>query len=258
MYFDTHVHLNDERFAPDRDAVLERAKALGVTRMIEIADAPAEWAPCLALARARPDMLRTSLGVHPYYADQYNPALLEDLAKKVKLPEVVAVGEIGLDYVKAQLAPEVQRPAFIALLEACKAWDVPAVIHCRGAYPDLLAILRDRFEKGARFHGVVHCFTGKPEEAVECVKLGFALGADGPVTYPKNDELREAFRLAGPDVTVLETDSPWLPPQSSRGKRNEPAAIPEICARLAQVWGISLEEAAKRTTANGVSLYRLS
>lgn len=257
MYFDTHVHLNDARFASDREAVLRRAADLGVTAMVEIADAPAEWAPCLALARARPELLRCALGLHPYYADQYAPALLEELARKVKLPEVVAVGEIGLDYVKAEVGPEVQRPAFIALLEACKAWDVPAVIHCRGAYPDLLAILRDRFTKGPRFHGVVHCFTGEPDEAVECARLGFALGADGPVTYPKNDALREAFRLAGPDVTVLETDSPWLPPQSSRGKRNEPAAIPEINARLAEVWGLPPEEAARRTTANARALYRL-
>jgi TatD DNase family protein len=257
MYFDTHVHLNDGRFNEDRSAVLDRALAQGVTRMVEIADAPAEWAPCLALARARPDMLRCALGVHPYYADQYAPPLLEDLAKKVKLPEVVAVGEIGLDYVKAEVAAETQRAAFIALLDACKAWDVPAVIHCRGAYPDLLAILRDRFTKGPRFHGVIHCFTGLPEEAVECKRLGFALGADGPVTYPKNDALREAFREVGPDVTVLETDSPWLPPQSSRGKRNEPAAIPEINARLADVWRLPPEEAARRTTAAAHALYRL-
>jgi TatD DNase family protein len=103
---------------------------------------------------------------------------------------------------------------------------------------------------------VVHCFSGTPDDALACAALGFALGADGPVTYKKNDALREAFRRAGPDAAVLETDCPYLPPQSSRGKRNEPRAVPEIAARLAEVWGLTLDAVAARTTANAAALYR--
>lgn len=259
--FDTHAHLNDKRFDEDREAVLARAAERGVARIVEIADGPHEWEAALALARARPETLRCALGLHPYHADSWSPALEEELARKARLPEVVGIGEIGLDFVKAEVDPGVQRHAFVRLLDLAREWDKPVIIHCRGAYPDLLKILAERFSgppQGRRYWGVVHCFSGEPPEAVECVRLGFAVGADGPVTYPKNDSLREAFRLAGPDATVLETDSPWLPPQSHRGKRNEPSGVVEVVERLAQVWGLSVDEAAARTTANALALYRLA
>jgi TatD DNase family protein len=120
-------------------------------------------------------------------------------------------------------------------------------------------MLKDAFPhppESRRFWGVVHCFSGTPAEAQACAALGFALGADGPVTYKKNDALREAFRITGPGVAVLETDCPYLPPQSSRGKRNEPRAVAEIAAKLAEVWSLPVEEAARRTTANAGALYR--
>jgi TatD DNase family protein len=256
---ETHAHLNDAAFDADRDAVLDRARAAGVTRLVEIADSPADWDRAVALARARP-FVRASLGLHPYYADQYSLELLAKLEKKAKLPEVCAIGEIGLDYVKTQIPVDVQKTAFETLLAAARDWGVPSVIHCRGAYPDLLEILRKHFPApptDKRFWGVVHCFSGTAPEAVECVKLGFALGCDGPITYPKNDPLREAFKQVGPSVTVLETDSPYLPPQSLRGKRNEPANLHEIIAKLAQAWAIPLSEAAAATSRNAVDLYRL-
>ena len=115
---------------------------------------------------------------------------------------------------------------------------MPVVLHCRDAYTDLIPELQRHFHgppPHGRFWGVVHCFSGTPDAAVACAELGFALGADGPVTYPKNDSLREAFARVGPGATVLETDCPYLPPQSIRGKRHEPSSLPEIAARLA-VW----------------------
>ncbi|MBI5211513.1 MAG: TatD family hydrolase [Elusimicrobia bacterium] len=256
---DTHAHLTDPGFDADRSAVIERARAAGVGRIIEIADSPADWPKAVALCRARP-AIRCSLGLHPYYAAQYSEGLLAELGSKARLPEVVAVGETGLDYAKTDLAPAVQRRAFEAVLAAARSWDMPVVIHCRSAYPDLLAILAERFPAppaARRFWGVVHCFSGTPDQAVACARLGFAIGADGPVTYPKNDPLREAFRRVGPDATVLETDSPYLPPQSIRGKRNEPASVPELARRLAEVWGLDVSEAARRTTGNALSLFGL-
>lgn len=257
-FVDTHAHLGDERFAADREAALDRALAAGVARLIEIADAPAEWPAALALSRARPHQVRCSLGLHPYYADQYDADLLSRLERQARLPEVVAVGEIGLDYVKTQIPAEVQRRAFEALLSACRDWGKPAVIHCRGAYDDLRAILAHIFSgppKDKRYWGVIHCFSGEEKDALFCRDLGFALGVDGPVTYPKNDGLRQALKSAGVGCLVLETDSPYLPPQSSRGKRNEPSTIPEIAARLADACGISVEELARRTTENAVALF---
>ena len=132
------------------------------------------------------------------------------------------------------------------------------MIHCRNAYEDLRLIVKDIFPSplpGRRFWGVVHCFSGTPEDAEFFAAAGLAIGADGPVTYPKNAALREAFRRVGAAATVLETDSPYLPPQSSRGKRNEPQAVPEIAAALAQVWGLSVPDVARVTTENACSLF---
>ncbi len=259
---DTHTHLGDSQFDIDREAVLKSAAAAGVGRIVEIAPNPQEWTRAGALARAHPDLMRCSLGLHPYYADRFDLGFIARLkAALAAAPEAVAIGEVGLDYAKAQVSPKVQRLAFAALLEAGREWDVPLVIHCRDAYADLILMLRERFPsppQGRRFWGVVHCFSGTPEEAMACAALGFALGADGPVTYRKNDPLREAFRRAGPGTAVLETDCPYLPPQSSRGKRNEPKSISEIAAKLAEVWGIPTDEVARVTSANAADLFNWS
>ncbi|HAZ09409.1 MAG TPA: hydrolase TatD [Elusimicrobia bacterium] len=262
-FIDTHTHLGDAQFDSDREAVLARAAVAGVGRLVEIADEPAQWDRAISLARAHPGRMRCALGLHPYYADRYDDGFLARLKAALDAtPEAVAVGEIGLDYAKSQIPREVQRHAFSALLKAGRDWGAPLVIHCRDAYLDLVLMLKERFPvvppKGRRFWGVVHCFSGTPEEAEACAALGFALGADGPVTYKKNDSLREAFRLTGPGVTVLETDSPYLPPQSSRGKRNEPESVAEIAARLAEVWNIPIEEVARLTSANADDLFRWS
>lgn len=259
-FIDTHAHLGDPQFDADRDSVYERARAAGVARLVEIADHPDEWARAVALARARPSDVRCTLGLHPYYADLYDSTFLPRLRAALDAaPEAVAIGEIGLDYAKAEVPHDVQRRAFEEIASAAKSWDVPVVVHCRDAFADLLPILAAVYgtkPSDRRFWGVVHCFTGTPDQAAACAALGFALGADGPVTYKKNDSLREAFRRAGPDAVVLETDSPYLPPQSARGKRNEPSAIIEIAAKLAEVWGVSADEVSRRTNANAAALYR--
>ncbi len=259
-FVDTHVHLGDPQFDADRESAIARAAAAGVARFVEIADNPDEWARAVAIARAHPGTARCALGLHPYYADRFDAEFPVRLKSALDAaPDAVAIGEIGLDYAKAQVPADVQRRAFAALIAAGRDWDVPLVIHCRDAYGDLLPMLRDAFSSppaGRRFRGVIHCFSGTPDEAAACAALGFALGADGPITYRKNDALREGFRRVGPDVAVLETDCPYLPPQSARGTRNEPAAIPEIAAKLAEVWGLSLDEAAHRTTANAADLFR--
>ncbi len=260
MLIDTHAHLNDPRFGADRDAVLERARAAGVGVVVEIADAPGEWDAALALARSRPGFVYCALGLHPYHAEQWRPGLAAALAEKAVLPEVVAAGEVGLDYAKCGVPRATQLEALEGFLGAAEAAALPVVVHCREAYADLLPVLRRRFGGRApagRYHGVVHCFSGTAEEALECAGLGFALGADGPVTYPKNEPLRLALKGAGLGAVVLETDSPWLPPQAKRGQRCEPADVAAAAARLAEVFGVSAGELARATTANARALYRL-
>jgi TatD DNase family protein len=260
-YFDTHTHLTDPRFDADRDEVLARAAAAGVARLVEIGDCPEDWPRVLALARSRPETVRCALGLHPYYAERCSDELLARLEREAALPEVVAIGELGLDYARGPAAPEIQKSALRRLLAACRRWDKPVVIHCREAYGDLrtaIAEFSPSLPRERRFWGVVHCFSGTPEDAEFCAAAGLAIGADGPATYPKNAALREAFRRVGPSVTVLETDSPYLPPQSCRGQRNEPRSVPEIAAALAEVWKLPVAEAARQTSVNAAALFRLA
>ena len=262
MFVDTHAHINDPRFDADRADVLERARLAGISLIVEIADEPKEWEAAIALARARPRQVRCTLGLHPYYADQWRPALAEALLERARLPEVVACGEIGLDYFsKCAIPPETQRAALRGMLEAAWRARLPVVLHCRDAYADLMPILNDFYwtkSPAGRFHGVVHCFSGLKEHALKAAELGFALGVDGPVTYPKNEGLRDALKAAGLDRLVLETDSPYLPPQSARGKRNEPQAVAEIAAALGGLFGRKTEEVAALTSVNARDLYRLN
>lgn len=260
MLFDTHAHLNDAKFDEDREAALARAKDAGVARVVEIADAPEDWDRALALSRARPEQVRCALGLHPYYADRWSAELGGRLKRLAALPEVVAAGEIGLDYAKCPLPPGLQKESFARMLEAAAAAGLPVVIHCRDAYADLLPILEGRYagkRPAGRFHGVIHCFSGTEADARRAVALGFALGVDGPVTYPKNDALRAALAAVGLGSLVLETDSPYLPPQSSRGKRNEPAYLGEIALRLAELFQQPVSAVAETTTANALALFRL-
>lgn len=258
---DTHAHLGDGAFDPDREAVLERALAAGVEFIVEIADSPADWEKALSLCRARPSQVRCALGLHPYYADQWPGELRAKLVRAAAVPEVAAVGEIGLDYAKCPLPPPQQKTALSGMLDAAEEAGKPVVLHCRDAYADLLELLESRLSGRPpgkeRFRGVVHCFSGDKEQALRCVALGFALGVDGPVTYPKNHGLREALAAAGLGSLVLETDSPYLPPQSSRGKRNEPSAVAEIAAGLAAALKLPVEEVARATSANARELFRL-
>ena len=260
MLIDTHAHLNDPRFDADRGAVLDRARAAGVGVVVEIADAPGEWDGALALARAHPGFIYCALGLHPYHAEQWRPELGASLAEKAGLPGVVAAGEVGLDYAKCEVPRAIQLASMRGFMAAAWAADLPLVVHCREANGDLMPVLRE-FYRGRpparRYHGVVHCFSGTSEEAAECVRLGFALGADGPVTYPKNEPLRQALKGAGLDALVLETDSPWLPPQAKRGQRCEPADVAAAAARLAGVFAVGVDELALATTRNARALYRL-
>ncbi|MBI5242851.1 MAG: TatD family hydrolase [Elusimicrobia bacterium] len=261
MLIDTHAHLSDTAFDGDRSAVLARALEAGVGVIVDIADSPDDWDRVLALCRSsHSPLLRCALGLHPYYADRDPDPVAEALARKAKPPEAVAFGEIGLDYARCRIAHEVQQRAFLRLLEAADASELPVVIHCRDSFADTLDLLEGFYRgraKTGRFRGVLHCFSGKEPEAQRGVSLGFALGVDGPVTYPANDALRAALRRAGLAHLVLETDSPYLPPQASRGKRNEPAAVKEIAAGLAAALGETPEEVGRITSENAKELFRL-
>ena len=245
---DSHCHLDDEQFAEDRDAVIERAQAAGVTRLMAIGTGHGPPGIDVAIRLAdRHACLYATVGVHPHDASKATPETFDQLRDFLSHPKVLALGEIGLDYHYDFSPRDTQRSVFIRQLELAST---PVVIHTREAWPDTLQILREHYSGG----GVFHCFTGGPAEAREALDLGFHLSFGGVLTFPKAEPLREAARLAPLDRILVETDAPYLAPIPHRGKRNEPAFMIETVRKLAEIRSVSVEQIAEATTRNFESL----
>jgi TatD DNase family protein len=200
--------------------------------------------------------------MHPILAGEFNPEDLSVLKKYVQMPQVRAVGEIGLDYFyKDSSSKQVQNEVFEAMLNLADEVKKPIVLHCRkgkeeadfSAYGDLFASLKTVSLNG----GIMHCFSGRYEDAVKTLDLGFLIGVTGIIGYKKNNDLRETFKKVGLKHLVVETDCPYLPPQSKRGKRNDPSNIPEIAADLAAAVGENLAKTADITTQNTMRVFKL-
>lgn len=256
-WFDTHAHVCDPKFDLDRDAVVEKTFNNGIRGFVEIADGPMEWEKAKTLSEKYPGRIWWAAGLHPYFADQYSKELIINLKNIIKHPYFVAIGEIGLDYAKCPIPPDQQKSAFLSTLDLALTEEKPLIIHCRDAYPDLLNLLRDRFRPApALSPGVIHCFSGTLENAQELIEMGFFLGVDGPLTYPKADSLREIFKSVPLEKIVIETDSPYLPPQGYRGERNEPGHIRIIGEQLAKIRETHPHELASALWNNTQSLFR--
>lgn len=252
---DSHCHLDDEKFDADRDATIERARAAGVERMMAIGtgNGPPDLEAALRLAR-RHDFIYATIGVHPHDAAKATPETFERLAELAEEAKVLAIGEIGLDYHYDFSPRDVQRRVFLQQLELAAAARRPIVIHTREAWGDTLAVIRDH---GLPFGGIMHCFTGGPNEAEEALRLGFHLSFGGILTFPKADDLREAAARTPEDRLLVETDCPYLSPIPHRGQRNEPAFLVETARRLAEVRAMSAENMAALTTQNFNRLFKL-
>lgn len=263
MLIETHAHLNDKAFDADRKEVIERAAGLGVSKLVEIACAPGEWAQGEAFSAAFPGIVRCAFGAHPEYTKTLTSALMAELDAFMAKPCAIALGEVGLDYWWDAGTKEEQLALLEAQLPLCARFSKPAVFHARNgktpalnAYADLLEALKKwAYRPAGKFRGVLHCFSGGWADARAGLDLGLLLGVNGTFTYKKNDDLRETVRKAGLDNIVLETDCPYLPPQSSRGKRNDPSFIPEISAMVATHLGVGNGVVADRTTANAIELF---
>ena len=244
---DSHCHLDDKQFDPDRNEVIERALAAGVERMMAIGtgNGPPDLEAALRLAREHCFIFAT-VGVHPHDAAKATPetfAALEALAAEAK---VLAIGEIGLDYHYDFSPRDVQRDVFVEQLKLAGRAGKPIVIHTREAWDDTLLVLREHWSGS----GIVHCFSGGPDEARQALDLGFYLSFGGVLTFPKADAVRDAARLTPEDRLLVETDAPYLAPVPKRGKRNEPAFMVETARRLAEVRGTTPDRIAEVTTEN--------
>jgi len=252
--FDTHAHLHFPDFAGDLDAVLARARAAGVTRMLTVGTTVETSRAAIALAAREPDVWAT-VGIHPHDAAGADAAALAELETLARSPRVVAVGEIGLDFFRNLAPRDAQERALRGQLDLARRLRKPVVIHCRDAHAPMLAILAE--ERVGEIGGIMHCFSGDTAIAARCLDLGLLISLAGPVTYPNARALPEVARFVPADRLVVETDCPYLPPQPFRGKRNEPAYIAITVARVAELRGETVEALAPRLAENARDLFRL-
>ena len=250
--FDTHAHLHFPGFDEDRDAVLARARAAGVRRMVTIGTDGETSRAALALADRHPDVWATA-GVHPHDAAASDEAAQAEVERIAAERRVVAIGEIGLDFFRNLSPPETQERVLRRFLALARRLRKPVVLHCRDAHAEILALLGE--ERVADVGGIMHCFSGDVAIARRCLDLGLLISLAGPVTYPNARALPDVARFVPGDRLVVETDCPFLPPQGYRGKRNEPAYLTITAARVAELRGEPLDDLAARTTANARRLF---
>ena len=250
---DTHAHLCDEKFDDDRIDVIARAHEAGVTKIISMGDTMAASAQVVQDAEEHP-ALYAAVGIHPESACVLTDEMRRQLLTWTQHPKVVAIGEIGLDYYweKDTSRRALQRELFAAQLDLAREAGLPVCIHDREAHGDTLAMLR---AEGAGLTGVLHCYSGSLEMARELWKMGWYIGIDGPLTYKNAAKLPDIVREAPADKLLVETDCPYLAPVPLRGKRNEPACVTHIVAKIAEIRGEAFEEVARYTTENAQRLY---
>ncbi|MFH0948606.1 MAG: TatD family hydrolase [Elusimicrobiota bacterium] len=242
---DTHCHLLDSAFDKDRCEVIERVFSSGITKLIEISIEPNLWQSSLDLCKQYENIF-CSIGIHPNDADKYT-----DFLHFLNEKKVVAVGECGLDYYRNSVDKKVQIEIFEKQLEIAAEFKKPVIIHCRQAEEDTFDILSNN----KNISGVIHCFSSTVEFAEKFLQLGLYIGIDGPVTYPNANNLREVVKKIPLEKILLETDSPYLPPQSFRGKRNEPSYIKYIAEKIAEIKEMPVPEISKTTDENAEKLF---
>lgn len=254
MLFDTHAHLNDDKFACDLPEVIKRAEEAGVLKIANVGyDLPSSL-EAIKIAKKYPGMYAV-IGVHPHDADTLDEELLYKLKVYAREPEVVAIGEIGLDYYRDLSPRDIQRDAFRKQIRLAAELKKPIVIHDRDAHEDTMQILRE--EKAGTNGGILHCFAGSWEMARFCMSMGFHISIAGPVTYSNANKLLEIAKLVPLDRLLVETDCPYLTPHPYRGKRNEPARVRVTAEKIAQLRNITLEKLAEATTANAFQVYQI-
>ena len=253
MLFDTHAHLNDPAFDPDREALLESFASAGVGLVMNAGCSLESSRDIVAMAAKYP-WLYASVGSHPDSADEVNESVLEEYRKLCKLSDKVkAIGEIGLDYHYEDIPRDIQQTAFRMQMALAAELDLPVIVHERDAHNDGLAIVKEF----PTVKGVFHCYSGSAEMARQLVDLGWYIGFTGVLTFKNARKAVETAASIPLDRIVLETDCPFMAPEPFRGKRNHPGYLYRMAEKLAEIRGISLEEVHAATTENGKRLYRI-
>lgn len=255
MLFDTHCHLYDTAYNADRPAVLERARAAGIGRMLCPATDRQSSEACVELARHY-DGIYAAVGIHPQEAGRVQPGDIEAIRRMAEQePSVVAIGEVGLDYHYDTPARDTQKEIFIEMIGLARDLDLPIDIHDREAHGDTMEILR-RYGKGLR--GVFHCYSGSLEMTTELIRMGFYFGFTGTVVFPNSKRAKQVASRIPMERLLIETDSPYLTPLPYRGRRNEPAYVRYVAEEIARLRGLDVEYVISQTTANGLQVFGIA
>ena len=253
MLVDSHCHLDFPDFAAELDAVVERARAAGIGRMMTISTRVRKFPQVLAVAEKYPDIF-CSVGTHPHNAHEELDIDAAALIKLTQHPKVVALGEAGLDYHYDKSPRDAQAQGFRQHIAAARQTGLPLVIHSREADADMSRILEEETGKGA-FPAVLHCYTGGRDLAFKAMELGVYIGFTGILTFKNGQDLRDIAKDLPAERILVETDSPYLAPLPFRGKRNEPSYVVNTAKVLAETRGVSEDDIAKQTTENFFRLF---
>jgi TatD DNase family protein len=251
MFVDSHAHIDGREFDADREEVIERAKAAGVSAILNVGTGDPHsdaFERAVELGRNH-DSVYTAIGTHPHDARLYDDPAEEKIKTLIKSERVLAWGEIGLDFHYDNSPRDVQVEVFKRQLHAARECGLPVIIHTREAEAETIEILKSDYE-GAERRGIFHCFSGSMELAQRALGLGFMISFSGIVTFKKADDLREVAKKVPLDHLLIETDCPYLSPIPYRGKRNEPAHVVEVARHLAELRGMELDEIGRITGEN--------
>jgi len=255
---DSHAHIDFPQFADDREAMLERARAAGVSIILAIGTGPGPEKLDAALPYAEAhEWIYTTVGVHPHEAKEVTPAHLDALAKLATHPKVLAWGEIGLDYFYDHSPRDAQERVFRQQMVLARRANLPIIIHCRDAWSDCLNLLEEVW-KSTGLGGVLHCFSSTVEDAKRGLDMGFMVSFTANLTYPKAQAIRDVAKVLPLENILIETDSPYLARQPYRGKRNEPAYVAEVAKVLASVRDLGADEVAAQTAENFRRFFQLT
>ncbi len=252
-FVDTHCHLHFPEYQTDLESVINRARSSGVQYFLNVGTDLESSRKAVELSDQY-DFIYATAGIHPHDAKDATPEAMCQIAGLLKHPKIVAIGEVGLDYYRNLSPADVQIKILIQFFELSKQYQLPLVLHIRDAYEEAVKLLKEHFKPP--ISAVSHCFSADTEIMKKLLDLGLFISFAGPVTYKKNDTLRKAAKNCPLDRIVLETDAPFLAPQSHRGKRNEPAFLIETAKWIAELKGISLEELGKASTTNCEVLFK--
>ena len=250
---DSHAHLDGGKFTNDLDEVIQRAAENGVEYILTVGCDLESSRKSIDLALRYPNIY-AAVGIHPHDATTASSDALNALRQMAtSIDKVVAIGETGLDFFRDHSPRPVQREAFRQQIRLARELNLPLIIHDRDAHDEVVNILKE--ERAVEVGGVLHCFSGDLKMARACIELGFYISFPGTLTYPKNDALKEVAKALPIDVTMVETDCPYLTPQKWRGKRNEPAYVRSTAEYLAEIKGLTFDDVARVTSLNTHRLF---